>query len=108
MAKDPYKINIHEFHQLLRESLSSISNEMSLIYDNEQENEESMNRWVHTLIYKVKGRSIKIKQYDWRDYHEHFIIYLNDAEMHDVDISLFDTNKEAVNDILIKVKKLVY
>lgn len=51
------------------------------------------------LIYQIDRKTIRIEQYDWRDYQENYTVFINDNKIMEVNIREFVNQEDAIDEI---------
>lgn len=70
-----------------------------LVFDNKKLPSYHKNSTIEKLIYETENKVVKIEQYDYRDFPDIYELFLNDAKMKEIDISLFDDKNLALLEI---------
>lgn len=87
------------FIDKVREMVNSEFPEFKLTFSNQKLPFYHRNSTLERLIYEIKDNQIEIEQYDWRDIREIYTIFLNGSKINEIDISKFNDENEAIDEI---------
>lgn len=77
-----------------------------LIFNNQDHPSYHKEYLLEKLVYQLKGKTITIKQKDWRDYREIYSFFVDDTEVAEIDTSRFETQDDSIEEIIKACNKV--
>jgi hypothetical protein len=93
-----------DFRMLLRNKIPEYLGQLgyTLSFDNQNEDRSISKNWVFRLQYSGK-KKIEIKNDDWRDYTEYFILTVNDEEIFMLNLNNYKNLDTAFEELISKL-----